>query len=79
MDIIRLNEDFISNLEVWWQSMTFVSRDRVLFLCIGDVGSELLVQVVKVNCKVSGPGRGNVLYCSRVWLACSLCPLPSGR
>ena len=26
------------------------------------MGSELLVQVVKVNCKVSGPGGGDVVF-----------------
>ena len=39
-----------------------VCGDQVSFLCVGYIGSELLVQVVKVDCKVSGPGRGNVPF-----------------
>ena len=62
MDVIGLNKDFISNLEVWRQSPTSVCGDRVSFLCVGYVGSELLVQVVEINCKVLGPGRGNVVF-----------------
>ena len=62
MDVIGLNKDFISDLEVWWWSPSFVCGDRVSFLCVGYMGSELLVQVVKVDCKVSGPGRGNVTF-----------------
>ena len=62
MDVIRLNKDFISDLEVQWQSPTSVCRDRVSFLRIGYVGSELLVQVIKVDRKVSGPSRGNVAF-----------------
>ena len=62
MDVIRLNKDFISNLEVQWQSLTSVCRDQVSFLCVRYVGSGLLVQVIEVNCKVSGSGRGNVTF-----------------
>ena len=62
MDVIRLNKDFISDLEVWWRSPTSVCRDQVSFLRIRYVGLELLVQVIEVNCKVSGPGRGNVAF-----------------
>ena len=61
-DVIRLNEDFISDLEVWQWSPTFVCGDRVSFLHVGYVGSELLVQVVEVDCKVLGPGRGDVTF-----------------
>ena len=39
-----------------------VCGDRVSFLCIRYVGLELLVQVVEIDCKVSGPGRGNVAF-----------------
>ena len=60
MDVIGLNKDFISNLEVWGQSLMSVCGDQVSFLCIRYVGLELLVQVVKVDHKVLGPGRGNV-------------------
>ena len=38
------------------------SRVRVSFLHIGYVGSELLVQVIEVDRKVLGPGRGNVMF-----------------
>ena len=62
MDVIRLNKDFISDLEVRWQSPMLVCGDRVSFLCVGYVGSELLVQVVEIDHKVSGPGRGNVTF-----------------
>ena len=62
MDVIRLNKDFISDLEVWWQSPKSVCRDQVSFLRIRYVGLELLVQVIEVNRKVSGPGRGNVAF-----------------
>ena len=62
MDVIRLNEDIISNLEVWWWSPMLVCGDRVSFLHVGYVRLELLVQVIEVNRKVSGPGRGNVLF-----------------
>ena len=62
MDVIRLNKDFISDLEVRWRSLTSVCRDQVSSLHIRYVGSELLVQVVEVNHKVSGPGRGNVVF-----------------
>ena len=62
MDVIGLNKDFISNLEVQWQSLTSVCRDQVSFLHIGYVGLELLVQVIEVDCKVSHPGRGNVAF-----------------
>ena len=40
----------------------FVCRDRVSFLCVGYVGSGLLVQVVEVDHKVLGPGRGDVTF-----------------
>ena len=36
--------------------------DRVSFLCVRYVGLELLVQVIKVDHKVLGPGRGNVAF-----------------
>ena len=62
MDVIGLNKDFISNLEVRWWSLTSVCGDQVSFLRVGYVGSELLVQVVEVNRKVLGPGRGNVAF-----------------
>ena len=62
MDVIGLNEDFISNLEVWQQSPMFVCRNRASFLCLRYVRSELLVQVIEVNCKVSSPGRGDFLF-----------------
>ena len=39
-----------------------VCGDRVSFLHVGSVGSELLVQVVEVDRKVSGPGRGDVAF-----------------
>ena len=62
MDVIRLNKDFISNLEVWWGNLMFVCRDQVSFLCVRYVGSELLVQVIEIDRKVLGPGRGNVVF-----------------
>ena len=62
MDVIGLNKDFISDLEVRWQSPMSVCGDRVSFLRVRYVGSELLVQVVEINRKVSGPGRGNVTF-----------------
>ena len=49
MDVIGLNKDFISDLEVQWQSLASVCGDQVSFLRIRDVGSELLVQVVEVD------------------------------
>ena len=39
-----------------------VFGDQVSLLHVGYVGSELLVQVVEVDCKVLGPGRGNVAF-----------------
>ena len=62
MDAIGLNKDFISDLEVWWQSLMFVCGDQVSFLHVGYVGLELLVQVVEIDCKVSSPGRGDVSF-----------------
>ena len=62
MDVIGLNKDFISNLKIQWWSLTLVCRDRVSFLHVRYVGLELLVQVVEVNRKVLGPGRGNVAF-----------------
>ena len=62
MDVIRLNKDFMSDLEVQWRGLTSVCRDQVSFLHIGYVGSELLVQVVEIDHKVLGPGRGNVAF-----------------
>ena len=62
MDVIGLNKDFISNLEVWWWSPTSVCGDRVSFLHVRYMGSELLVQVVEVDHKFLGPGRGNVAF-----------------
>ena len=61
-DVIRLNKDFISDLEVWWWSPMSVCGDRVSFLRVGYVGLELLVQVIEIDRKVSGPGRGNVTF-----------------
>ena len=61
MDVIGLNKDFISDLEVWQQSPMSVCGDQISFLCVRYVGSELLVQVIEVDHKVSGPGRGNVM------------------
>ena len=40
----------------------FVCRDQVSFLHIRYVRLELLVQVVEINHKVSGPGRGDVSF-----------------
>ena len=39
-----------------------VCGDRVSFLRVRYVGSELLVQVVEVDRKVSGPSRGDVMF-----------------
>ena len=62
MDVIGLNKDFISNLEVQWRSPMSVCGDRVSFLRVRYVGSELLVQVIEVEHKVSGPSRGDVMF-----------------
>ena len=62
MDVIRLNKDFISDLEVWWRSPTSVCGDQVSFLHVGYMGLGLLVQVIEVDRKVSGPGRGDVAF-----------------
>ena len=40
----------------------FVCGDQVSFLHVGYVGLELLVQVVKVDHKDLGPGRGDVMF-----------------
>ena len=52
----------LSPIEVQQWSPMFVCGDRVSFLCIGYVGLELLVQVVKVNHKVSGPDGGDITF-----------------
>ena len=62
MDVIGLNKDFISDLEVRWQSLTSVCGDQVSFLHARYMGSKLLVQVVEVDRKVLGPGRGDVMF-----------------
>ena len=62
MDVIGLNKDFISDLEVWWRSLTSVCGDQVSFLHVGYVGLELLVQIIEVDRKVLGPSRGNVTF-----------------
>ena len=54
--------DLTKNLSLILKSSGGVCRDRVSFLHVGYVGSELLVQVIEVNCKVSGPGRGDVVF-----------------
>ena len=40
----------------------FIGGDGVSLLCIRDVGAELSVEFVKVNCTVSGLCGGNISF-----------------
>ena len=54
MDVLGFNEDLIGDLEVRRWVMTSIGRNGVLALSLGDGCSEMLVEIIKVNSKLTG-------------------------
>ena len=53
-DVLGFNEDFIRDLEVRRRITTSVGGNGVPALSLGDGRSEMLVEVIKVNSKLTG-------------------------
>ena len=53
-NVLRFNEDFIGYLEVQRWVTTSVGGDGVLVLRLGDGCSEMLMEVIKINSKLTG-------------------------
>ena len=47
-----LDENFISDLEVWCRSSSSVSRALIVLLCFSYLEPEFLVLIVEVYCKI---------------------------
>ena len=62
MDVIRLDEDFITNFEVWRWDALFVHGGGVVGLDFGDCFPEFLVEFVEVYYKVSSSCGGKVSF-----------------
>ena len=54
MEILHLNIDSDSNLELWCWNLTGVHWTLIALLCIGDLGTEFLVEFVQVHSEFSG-------------------------
>ena len=54
MDVLGFNEDFIGYLEVRRWITTSVGRGGVSVLHLGDGPSEMLMEVIKINSKLTG-------------------------
>ena len=53
-DVLGFNEDLIGDLEVRRRIVTTVGRNEVPALCLGDGCSEMLMEVIKINSKLTG-------------------------
>ena len=62
MEILRLNVDLGSDLELWCRSPTGVCRTLTASLRIGDLGMEFLVEFVQVHSKFSGMNRSHFAF-----------------
>ena len=54
MEILCLNIDSDSNLELWCQGPTGVCQTLIAMLCISDLGTEFLVEFIQVHSEFSG-------------------------
>ena len=52
--MLGFNKDLIGDLEVWRQIMTSIGRNRVSVLRLGDGCSEMLMEIIEVNSKLTG-------------------------
>ena len=52
-DVLGFNEDLIGDLEVWRWIMTSVGGDGIPALRLGDGRSEMLMEVIKINSKLT--------------------------
>ena len=53
-DVLGFNEDLIGDLEIWGRIATTVGGNGVPALRLGDGCSEMLMEVVKINSKLTG-------------------------
>ena len=62
MEILCLNIDKVSDLELWCQSLTGVCRTLIVTLCISDLGAEFLVELIQVYSEFSGMSRSHFAF-----------------
>ena len=61
-DVLRFNEDLIGDLEIWRRVTTLVGGDGVSALCLGDGRLEVLMEVIKINGKLTGTIGGKISF-----------------
>ena len=54
MEILCLNVDLDSDLELWCQSLTVVCQTLIASLRISNLGMEFLVEFIQVHSEFSG-------------------------
>ena len=59
VEILRLNIDKVSDLELWCQSLMGVHQTLIAMLHCGDFVSEFLVELIQVYSKFSGTSQSN--------------------
>jgi len=62
LNVIRLDENFVTNFEVWRWGPSFVGGGGIAFLCFRDCFLEFLVEFVKIYYEVSYSCGGEVLF-----------------
>ena len=62
MEILCLNIDSDSNLELWCQGPTGVCQTLIAMLCISDLGTEFLVEFIQVHSEFSCTNRSHLAF-----------------
>lgn len=62
MEVFSLDEDLISDFEVQGQQAMFVCLDLVSDLRFSNVGMEVGVEFVEVDCVILSACRGEILF-----------------
>ena len=61
MEILRLNVNKVSNLELWCQSLMGVHQTLIVMLHFGNFILEFLVEFIQVYSKFSGMNQSNFM------------------
>ena len=61
-DVLRFNKDLIGDLEIWRWVTTSVGGDGVSALRLRDGCSEMLMEVIKINSKLTGTIGGKITF-----------------
>ena len=75
MEILHLNVDLDSNLELQCQSPMGVCQTLIASLHIGDLGTEFLVEFIQVHSEFSGMNRSHFAFWVHryIWMITLVC------